>query len=163
VVSVAVEVSADAAWSGRSFRHAQRFRGVRPEPDPAGIDVPAKLPDPRLPDPGPEGSAACGLQDDPPPLTPVWQRLPSPAGATHAELVATNQRPCASVRRVMVLKISHGWWPDDKGSPAGRPAVMDAALDAWAASTSGIFGALRLSGSGTLSRGEGWKCQALGR
>ncbi|MGO4587008.1 ATP-dependent DNA ligase [Arthrobacter sp. 2RAF6] len=43
VEPLVVEVSADSAWSGRSFRHALRFLRVRPELDPAGIEVPANL------------------------------------------------------------------------------------------------------------------------
>ena len=40
---VVVEVLADAAWSGQSFRHSLRFRRVRPELDPADVEVPSKL------------------------------------------------------------------------------------------------------------------------
>lgn len=44
VEPVVVEVAADAAWSGKSFRHALRFRRARPELDPASVEVPARLP-----------------------------------------------------------------------------------------------------------------------
>jgi ATP-dependent DNA ligase len=40
---VVVEVQADAAWSGQSFRHSLRFRRVRPELDPMEVEVPARL------------------------------------------------------------------------------------------------------------------------
>ncbi|PNH82949.1 ATP-dependent DNA ligase [Arthrobacter sp. AFG20] len=40
---VVVEVLADAAWSGQSFRHSLRFRRVRPELEPADVDVPSRL------------------------------------------------------------------------------------------------------------------------
>ncbi|PYY64537.1 ATP-dependent DNA ligase [Curtobacterium sp. MCPF17_003] len=40
---VVVEVSADVAWSGHSFRHAVRFLRVRPELDPAEVTLPAFL------------------------------------------------------------------------------------------------------------------------
>ncbi|WP_235012940.1 ATP-dependent DNA ligase [Arthrobacter sp. SLBN-100] len=40
---VVVEVLADAAWSGQSFRHPLRFRRVRPELNPADVEVPANL------------------------------------------------------------------------------------------------------------------------
>jgi ATP-dependent DNA ligase len=43
VEPVVVEVGADAAWSGKSFRHSLRFRRVRPELDPASVEVPARL------------------------------------------------------------------------------------------------------------------------
>ena len=36
VEPVVVEVSADVAWSGRSFRHSLRYLRVRPELDPGG-------------------------------------------------------------------------------------------------------------------------------
>lgn len=38
-----VEVSADVAWSGRSFRHPLRFRRVRPDLDPAEVVLPDRL------------------------------------------------------------------------------------------------------------------------
>jgi ATP-dependent DNA ligase len=38
---VVVEVHADAAWSGNSFRHSLRFRRVRPELDPAEVEIPS--------------------------------------------------------------------------------------------------------------------------
>lgn len=40
---VVVEVLADAAWSGESFRHSLSFRRVRPDLDPAEIEVPSRL------------------------------------------------------------------------------------------------------------------------
>lgn len=40
---VVVEVLADSAWSGQSFRHSLRFRRVRPELDPAHVEVPSSL------------------------------------------------------------------------------------------------------------------------
>lgn len=40
---VVVEVLADAAWSGRSFRHSLRFRRVRPELDPMDVEFPSRL------------------------------------------------------------------------------------------------------------------------
>lgn len=40
---VVVEVLADAAWSGQSFRHSLRFRRVRPELNPASVELPARL------------------------------------------------------------------------------------------------------------------------
>lgn len=50
VEPLVVEVPADAAWSGQSFRHALRFRWVRPELDPANVEVPVRLP---IPESGP--------------------------------------------------------------------------------------------------------------
>ncbi|MGN7253275.1 hypothetical protein [Arthrobacter sp. SAFR-014] len=44
VEPVVVEVSADVAWSGQSFRHPLRFRRVRPELDPGAVGLPAHLP-----------------------------------------------------------------------------------------------------------------------
>lgn len=41
---VVVEVEADTAWSGQSFRHALKFERVRPELNPGEVDVPAKFP-----------------------------------------------------------------------------------------------------------------------
>ncbi|MFC9335916.1 hypothetical protein [Arthrobacter sp. NPDC057009] len=38
-----VEVMADAAWSGQSFRHALRFRRVRPDLDPTTVDLPSRF------------------------------------------------------------------------------------------------------------------------
>lgn len=38
---VVIEVSADTAWSGDSFRHALRFLRHRPELDPSDIHAPA--------------------------------------------------------------------------------------------------------------------------
>lgn len=46
VEPLVVEVSADSAWSGRSFRHALRYRRVRPELDPQSVEVPAHFPIP---------------------------------------------------------------------------------------------------------------------
>lgn len=43
VEPVVVEVSADTAWSGRSFRHPLRMVRVRPELAPADVEVPARL------------------------------------------------------------------------------------------------------------------------
>ncbi|MDQ0241421.1 hypothetical protein [Arthrobacter bambusae] len=43
VEPIVVEVSADAAWSGRSFRHALRFLRIRPELDPADVELPEHL------------------------------------------------------------------------------------------------------------------------
>jgi ATP-dependent DNA ligase len=43
VEPVVIEVLADAAWSGQSFRHSLRFRRVRPELDPLEVEVPARL------------------------------------------------------------------------------------------------------------------------
>ena len=43
VEPVVVEVTADAAWSGRSFRHALRFRRVRPELNPDEVQFPSYL------------------------------------------------------------------------------------------------------------------------
>lgn len=40
---IVVEVSADTAWSGTSFRHPLRYLRVRPELDPGAITVPAHL------------------------------------------------------------------------------------------------------------------------
>jgi hypothetical protein len=37
---IVVEVSADAAWSGRAFRHALRFLRARPELDTADVRFP---------------------------------------------------------------------------------------------------------------------------
>ncbi|MFF1385537.1 hypothetical protein ACFVWT_18445 [Arthrobacter sp. NPDC058288] len=45
VEPLVVEVSADVAWSGRSFRHALRFLRVRPELDPDGVGIPSMLGD----------------------------------------------------------------------------------------------------------------------
>jgi hypothetical protein len=38
-----VEVSADVAWSGRSFRHPLRYLRARPDLDPASVKLPAHL------------------------------------------------------------------------------------------------------------------------
>lgn len=43
VEPIVVEVSADVAWSGRSFRHPLRFLRARPELDPAAVQVPDHL------------------------------------------------------------------------------------------------------------------------
>jgi hypothetical protein len=43
VEPVVVEVSADTAWSGRSFRHPLRLLRARPEPSPADIVLPDRL------------------------------------------------------------------------------------------------------------------------
>ncbi|NHW49326.1 MULTISPECIES: ATP-dependent DNA ligase [unclassified Paenarthrobacter] len=43
VEPVVVEVAADAAWSGRSFRHTLRYLRVRPDLNPAEVDLPAQL------------------------------------------------------------------------------------------------------------------------
>ncbi|MDQ0620175.1 ATP-dependent DNA ligase [Arthrobacter globiformis] len=44
VEPVVVEVSADVAWSGQSFRHPLRYLRIRPELDPAAVELPAHLP-----------------------------------------------------------------------------------------------------------------------
>lgn len=44
VEPIVVEVSADTAWSGRSFRHALRFLRPRPDLDPAEIAAPPDTP-----------------------------------------------------------------------------------------------------------------------
>jgi ATP-dependent DNA ligase len=43
VEPIVVEVSADVAWSGRSFRHPLRYLRVRPELDPAAVTIPEHL------------------------------------------------------------------------------------------------------------------------
>lgn len=43
IVPVVVEVSADVAWSGTSFRHPVIWRRVRPELNPAEVKVPPDL------------------------------------------------------------------------------------------------------------------------
>lgn len=43
VEPIVVEVSADVAWSGRSFRHPLRYLRARPELDPAGVRLPDHL------------------------------------------------------------------------------------------------------------------------
>ncbi|MGM7774458.1 ATP-dependent DNA ligase [Arthrobacter sp. KNU-44] len=43
VEPIVVEVSADAAWSGRSFRHALHFLRIRPELLPADVEFPEHL------------------------------------------------------------------------------------------------------------------------
>lgn len=43
VEPLVVEVSADVAWSGRSFRHPLRYLRARPELDPAAVTVPEHL------------------------------------------------------------------------------------------------------------------------
>ncbi|MGW8566776.1 hypothetical protein [Isoptericola sp. NPDC055881] len=43
VEPLVVEVSADAAWSGRSFRHQLRVTRVRPDAEVAGVTVPTVL------------------------------------------------------------------------------------------------------------------------
>lgn len=43
VAPIVVEISADVAWSGRSFRHSVRFLRTRPELSPAEIQVPPEL------------------------------------------------------------------------------------------------------------------------
>ena len=43
VEPVVVEVSADSAWSGRSFRHPLRLVRARPELSPADISLPDML------------------------------------------------------------------------------------------------------------------------
>ena len=40
---VVVEISADVAWSGTSFRHSVRFLRSRPELDPSEVEVPEQL------------------------------------------------------------------------------------------------------------------------
>jgi hypothetical protein len=40
VEPLVVEVSADVAWSGRSFRHSLRYLRVRPELNPDDVGVP---------------------------------------------------------------------------------------------------------------------------
>lgn len=44
VEPVVIEVSADTAWSGRSFRHPLRLLRVRPELSPADVTLPDRLP-----------------------------------------------------------------------------------------------------------------------
>ncbi|GIU58076.1 hypothetical protein NicSoilC12_38250 [Arthrobacter sp. NicSoilC12] len=46
VEPVVVEVSADTAWSGRSFRHPLRILRARPELTPADVSLPPRLPAP---------------------------------------------------------------------------------------------------------------------
>jgi hypothetical protein len=46
VEPVVVEVSADTAWSGRSFRHALRVLRARPELSPADVMLPERLQSP---------------------------------------------------------------------------------------------------------------------
>jgi hypothetical protein len=41
---IVIEVTADVAWSGRSFRHPLRFIRARPELDPDDVEFPAYLP-----------------------------------------------------------------------------------------------------------------------
>ncbi|QOD06023.1 ATP-dependent DNA ligase [Pseudarthrobacter sp. BIM B-2242] len=43
VEPIVVEVSADVAWSGRSFRHALRYLRARPELNPGEVEVPGHL------------------------------------------------------------------------------------------------------------------------
>lgn len=43
VEPIVVEVSADVAWSGRSFRHPVRYFRARPELDPASVAAPQHL------------------------------------------------------------------------------------------------------------------------
>jgi hypothetical protein len=43
VEPMVVEVSADVAWSGRSFRHPLRYLRDRPELNPDAVEVPAQL------------------------------------------------------------------------------------------------------------------------
>jgi hypothetical protein len=43
VEPIVVEVSADVAWSGRSFRHPLRYLRARPELDPTAVEVPEHL------------------------------------------------------------------------------------------------------------------------
>lgn len=43
VEPIVVEVSADVAWSGRSFRHSLRYLRARPELDPETVEVPPNL------------------------------------------------------------------------------------------------------------------------
>ncbi|UKA52269.1 ATP-dependent DNA ligase (plasmid) [Arthrobacter sp. FW305-123] len=43
VEPMVVEVSADVAWSGRSFRHPLSFIRARPELDPGGVELPDHL------------------------------------------------------------------------------------------------------------------------
>lgn len=43
VEPLVVEVSADVAWSGRSFRHPLRFHRPRPDLDPYDVEVPDEL------------------------------------------------------------------------------------------------------------------------
>jgi hypothetical protein len=43
VEPIVVEVSADVAWSGRSFRHPLRYLRARPELDPGAVEVPERL------------------------------------------------------------------------------------------------------------------------
>lgn len=43
VEPIVVEVSADVAWSGRSFRHPLRYLRARPELDPNAVEIPEHL------------------------------------------------------------------------------------------------------------------------
>lgn len=43
VEPIVVEVAADTAWSGRSFRHALTFQRARPDLEPADVEIPAHL------------------------------------------------------------------------------------------------------------------------
>lgn len=47
VEPVVVEVSADVAWSGRSFRHSLRYLRIRPELPPDDVQLPDRLLRPR--------------------------------------------------------------------------------------------------------------------
>lgn len=43
VEPIVVEVAADMAWSGRSFRHSLRYARARPEINPEDVELPAHL------------------------------------------------------------------------------------------------------------------------
>lgn len=43
IVPLVVEVSADAAWSGRTFRHPLTWKRARPDLDPAEVELPDRL------------------------------------------------------------------------------------------------------------------------
>lgn len=43
VEPIVVEVSADVAWSGRSFRRPLRYLRARPELDPGTVEIPEHL------------------------------------------------------------------------------------------------------------------------
>ena len=43
VEPLVVEVAADVAWSGNSFRHPLTYQRARPEPDPTDVGLPAHI------------------------------------------------------------------------------------------------------------------------
>lgn len=45
VEALVVEVAADVAWSGRSFRHPLSFVRARPELDPVDVELPPQIKD----------------------------------------------------------------------------------------------------------------------